>query len=78
MLEYTLIVSNIGTVFTGKADAHTMSAKEMDQVKQKALDEFRECVELSKRGIGRIGGESVTLFLDDQIVREFIGANQED
>jgi hypothetical protein len=30
MLEYTLIVSNIGTVFTGKADAHTMSAKEMD------------------------------------------------
>lgn len=46
--DYEVIVGNIGTVFHGK---------DCD----KAHDTYHEYVKISKKGRGRVGGESVTL-----------------
>lgn len=60
--QHEVLVGNIGTVYTGRSSA-------------KALATFREYVGQSKTGRGRAGGESVTMFRDGQIVREYHGEN---
>lgn len=47
--NYSVVVSNIGTVGTYKT-------------KDEALDKFNSYVELSRQNSGRASGESVTLF----------------
>jgi hypothetical protein len=66
MDKYEVIVSNIGTVYSG-----------MD--KAQAEREYAECVELSQGEFGRISGESVTLMRNHEPIKEHHGnqANEE-
>lgn len=59
--NYQVIVGNVGMVYDGP------SAEE-------ARSKFDVYVELSKSHVGRAGGEDVTIFLNDEIVREFAGS----
>ena len=60
MNKYEVIVSNIGTVWTGNNPVD-------------ANREYGECVLASKQGAGRIGGESVTLMENGEPIKEYAG-----
>jgi hypothetical protein len=62
---YELYVSNLGLVV------------ECSSLKW-ANEYFESYVELSKSGYGRASGESVTLILHSEIIREFQGSNPEE
>jgi len=59
-LIYQVIVGNVGMIYTGI-------------VKSAALAQYKDYVYLSKKEIGRVSRESVTLMEDDEIIREHIG-----
>ena len=59
MSDWQVIVSNIGTVFTG--------------AERKARREFNAYVKACKARHGRAAGESVTLIGPDDIAREYTG-----
>jgi hypothetical protein len=63
--QYSVIVGNVGTVFSGtnKKDAQAM---------------YREYVKISDCSRGRISGEDVTLFCDDEPILEHFGALHDD
>ena len=65
MAKYQVIVSNVGTVYSG------------DNA-ENANRDFSECEELSKTNYGRFAGESVTMFIDGEPMREFTGTNEQD
>ena len=58
---YEVIVGNVGIVHTGKKSRY-------------AHRKFAWWVKDSKTGLGRSGGESVTLMKDGEIVAEYMGA----
>jgi hypothetical protein len=58
--QYHVIVSNIGTVYIGEN-------------RRDALAEFESCKGASKGGVGRMDGEPVTLFENGEILREYVG-----
>ena len=62
--EYSVLVGNIGTVYSGTD-------------RKKALRIFSEYVKQSgflPSGYGRVYGENVTLFADQEIEKEFFGS----
>lgn len=59
MANFELTVGNVGTVYTGRN-------------KREASRLFRHYQELSESGSGRAGNETVTLFADNEIIREYI------
>lgn len=61
MKEYEVIVSNIGCVHRGTN-------------KKKAMKEFADYMRSSKLEYGRAGGESVDLYSDGEIIKEFTGS----
>jgi hypothetical protein len=61
--KWEVIVGNVGTVYSGSDESE-------------ARAKFASYVETSKSGVGRAGGESVTLMKDSDIAEEFIGALQ--
>lgn len=63
--KYSVCISNVGNVWNGAT-------------LESAIREYKECVQLSKNDYGRFGGESVTIFKHDEIIKEFIGANEND
>lgn len=58
--EYSVVVGNIGTAYTG---THENNARK----------EFNSYVVDSKTGYGRAAGEPVTLFCDGEIIKEYAG-----
>lgn len=68
-VEYSVIVGNVGVVYTGK-------------IMSEARKHYKEYVDQSKTGYGRAGDESVIWFLGEEIYREYVGAldqkNQEE
>ena len=67
MKRYEVIVGNVGTVFT-------------TDIERDARREFNEYVAISKRNIGRAGGEGVTLMdvFHQEIIKEYEGTNGHD
>jgi len=59
--NYHVIVGNVGTVYEGTNGFI-------------AIKEYNSYVGISKNGIGRAGGENVTLIKNDDIYKEFIGS----
>lgn len=59
--EYTVIVGNIGTAYNGTS-------------RKVAENTFDEYVLQSERNIGRAAGESVTLMMDGEVIREHLGS----
>ena len=59
MSNYSVLVWNIGNVHDGRN-------------KKVAMQVFNWYVRCSKANHGRAGGESVTLFCDDEIAREYV------
>ncbi len=57
--KYIVNVGNIGNI--------------QESNKKQALKTYKEYVEMSKSNTGRAGGESVVLFVNDEIEREYIG-----
>lgn len=57
MTVYEIIVGNLGSVHTGKN-------------KKEALREYSAWVECSLSSYGRVAGEDVTLFADNDIIKE--------
>ncbi len=62
-MRYTVIVGNIGQV------ADTTDNRE-------AVRQYLSYVIDSRNNYGRAAGESVTLFCDDEIIREYVGTIQ--
>lgn len=60
MAQYSVVVGNVGTVYTGTD-------------RREALAEFEACKGASIGNVGRMAGESVTLFEDSDILREYQG-----
>lgn len=60
MPRFEVVVSNIGQVYMGDDDAI-------------AHGEYAAWVDLSQAIYGRARGESVTLFMDGEIVAEYVG-----
>ena len=60
MDRYTLVVGNVGTVYDGDS-------------LETAIKDFDEYVILSNDNHGRAGGEDVTLFKNDEILKEHQG-----
>jgi len=58
-MNYRVIVGNIGTVHEGPS-------------KQEAMKRFKEYLYQSKDGGGRAGHETVTLLLDDEVLKEHV------
>lgn len=58
---FQVVVGNIGTVINTSDKA-------------KAQHAFNEYVSQSKSGVGRAGGETITLFQDDEILMEHVGS----
>lgn len=56
--EYEVVVGNLGIVYSGTDG-------------RKAVTTYFEYIEISKAPHGRASGESVVLFADGEIVREF-------
>ena len=63
--QYIVIVGNVGTVFysTNKKDA---------------IATYKEYVKMSGSSKGRVGGEGVVLFCDDEPLYEHFGALHKD
>jgi len=64
MNSYVVICGNIGMVYSGG-------------VYQSALDAFTVYKNKSIRGEGRASGESVTMFRNGEVIKEFIGSTDE-
>lgn len=62
---YQVIVGNIGMVYTGSEE-------------QDALSCFNVYVEQSKSRVGRAGDEAVTMLHGGDIVREYLGAIEDE
>lgn len=58
--QYSVIVGNIGTVYTGDGT--------------NARRHFSEYRAQSKNGIGRAAGENVTILHNNEIIKEFVGS----
>lgn len=63
--NFSVIVSNVGEVYNGTSE-------------EDANRTYTESVDLSKNNYGRFSGESVTLFQDGEIVKEFVGSLETD
>jgi hypothetical protein len=63
-MKYQVYVGNIGKVYDG--DNH-----------EDAMETFEEYVVISANGHGRASGEDVTLFEDGDIIKDFIGKENE-
>ena len=63
--QYSVIVSNVGTVFNSN-------------IKKDAIATYKEYVKISDYSRGRIGGEDVTLFYNDEPLYEHFGVLQND
>jgi hypothetical protein len=63
--QYEVIVGNIGTVYKGPS---VVEARKM----------FDYYIEQSRGGYGRAAGESVTLLLNGEIRREYVGSSVEE
>lgn len=59
-MTHEVVVGNIGTVYSGTS-------------KLDALAKYKEYVSQSKANYGRAAGESVTLFTDNEIAKEYLG-----
>jgi hypothetical protein len=58
--QYNLLVGNIGNIsYTNKNDA---------------IKDYNHYVKISKKIITRCAGESVALFCNDEIIKEYIGS----
>jgi len=57
--EYRVVVGNVGTVYSG------FSRKEAEEA-------FHSYVEDSEENFGRVAGEDVVLFEDDEIIKEYV------
>lgn len=64
MSKYEVIVSNVGTVYSGD-----------DSVR--AGKDYNECMQLSKDNYGRFAGESVMFMVDGSPFIEYIGTNEQ-
>jgi hypothetical protein len=58
--QYNLIVGNVGEI--------------PYKNKKNAMQNYNDYVLLSKKGKTRAAGESVTLFCNDEIIKEYIGS----
>ena len=65
MNKYVVIVGNVGVIYTGI-------------VKSAAIKQYKDYVYLSKKGIGRVSRESVTLMEGDEVIREHAGENEDE
>lgn len=63
--QYSVIVGNVGTVFNSNT-------------KKDAIATYKEYVKMSDSSRGRVGGENVTLFCDDEPLYEHFGALHND
>ncbi len=63
--QYIVIVGNVGTVFNST-------------IKRDAVATYKEYVKMSGSSKGRIGGEDVTLFCDDEPLYEHFGVLHND
>ena len=61
-LDYEVVVGNIGSVYVGVSQSE-------------AMRHYTEYVRQSKTNGGRAGGEDVTLFKNDQPIKEYYGSN---
>ena len=61
---YTVIVANVGKI--GEYAS-----------RQLAQESYKSYVELSTSGYGRVAGESVYLFENDEIIEEHMGTNDD-
>jgi len=59
--QYSVIVSNVGTVFNSN-------------IKKDAIATYKEYVKMSDSSRGRIGGEDVVLTCNDDLLYEHFGA----
>lgn len=59
--RYEVIVGNIGLIYEGGNG-------------NRARRQFNEYVRISLENYGRAAGESVTLFMNDEPIKEYIGA----
>ena len=64
MANYQIVVGNIGTIYNG---ANLKVAKTL----------YKEYVEQSKLNLGKVAGEPVTLFHNDEIFKEYDGTLSE-
>jgi hypothetical protein len=62
---YSVVVGNVGTVYAG------------DDVRL-AHSTYWEYMRISQQPTGRASGEDVTMFMDGDIVREYIGTLSQD
>ena len=62
---YEVIVSNCGNVYRGDSELQANRV-------------FVECRERSVHGVGRMGGEDVTIMRDGEPVKEYFGHLRED
>ena len=63
--QYSVIVGNVGVVFNSN-------------IKRDAVAIYKEYVKISDSSRGRIGGEGVVLFCDDEPLCEHLGALHND
>lgn len=63
--QYIVIVGNVGTVF------YSINKKD-------AVATYKEYVKMSDSSKGRVGGEDVALFCDDEPLYEYFGALHND
>ena len=63
--QYIVIVGNVGAVFYSNN-------------KKDAIAIYKEYVVISKNSVGRIGGEDVVLFCDDEPLCEHLGVLHND
>lgn len=55
-----VVVGNLGTTYLGSS-------------MKTALEHYREYRQQSKTGYGRVAGENVTLLLNNEILKEYVG-----
>ena len=63
--QYSVIVGNVGNVFNSA-------------IKRDAVATYKEYVKLSDSSKGRVGGEDVVLFCDEEPLCEHLGALHND
>lgn len=63
--QYIVIVGNVGTVFNSA-------------IKRDAVATYKEYVKMSDSSKGRVGGEDVALFCDDEPLYEHFGVLHND
>ncbi|MBK6639633.1 MAG: hypothetical protein IPG34_19620 [Rhodocyclaceae bacterium] len=65
---YTIVVENVGTVYSKNDDRAGRSWERNDAARCAAEDAYYKFVGLSACNIGRMGGEVVTLFHDGEML----------